>query len=306
MYSFNQVKRGVTHPQLIGRELNRQYHTRFGRHAFNPAGLDVFAADWDNLVILDACRHDMFAEHNTIDGQLTRQISRGASTIEFLRGNFRDRDLTDTVYVTANPQLQWHQDAINATLHAEIDLWEDAYWDDKYNTVLPETVTEQAIQTEQDYPDKRLVVHYMQPHFPFIADTTDIDYDGVALEDRFWYKRMTNQLTLSREQVWNLYTKNLERTMPHVADLVDALSGKTVVTADHGNMVGERSSPVPITEWGHPTGVYTPELVQVPWLVNEGEDRKQIQSAESIETASDADADEAQIKDRLRQLGYDE
>lgn len=303
MYSFNQVKRGINHPQLIGRELNRQYHTRFGRYAFNPDGINVFAADWDNLIILDACRYDMFAEYNTIEGQLARQESRGASTIEFLRGNFQDPDLTDTVYVTANPQLQWHTDDIDTTLHAEIDLWEDTYWDDEYNTVLPETVTEQAIQAEQDYPDKRLVVHYMQPHFPFIADTTDIDYDGVALEDRFWYKHMTNQIALSESEVWTLYTQNLERAMPHIADLVDALSGKTVVTADHGNMVGERSTPIPITEWGHPTGVYTSELVHVPWLVVDGEDRKQIQAEKSAEESSTTD--EKQVRDRLRQLGYD-
>ena len=33
--------------------------------------------DWDNLVILDACRYDMFKKLNTINGKLEYKISIG-------------------------------------------------------------------------------------------------------------------------------------------------------------------------------------------------------------------------------------
>jgi len=31
-------------------------------------------------------------------------------------------------------------------------------------------------------------------------------------------------------------------------------------------MFGERASPIPIQEWGHPEGIWTDKLVKVPWL----------------------------------------
>ena len=44
--------------------------------------------DWDNLIVLDACRYDMFKEINTIKGNLERGISRGSATSQFLIENF--------------------------------------------------------------------------------------------------------------------------------------------------------------------------------------------------------------------------
>jgi hypothetical protein len=82
------------------------------------------------------------------------------------------------------------------------------------------------------------------------------------------------------------------------------LDGKTVVTADHGNMVGERAFPLPIREWGHPRGLYTDELVDVPWLVHENEPRREIRIGESKNQSETVDQDV--VADRLKQLGYAE
>lgn len=60
-------------------------------------------ADWDTLVILDACRYDMFEEINETEGELEHRYSRGSCTPDFIRENFPEGEFHDTVYVTANP-----------------------------------------------------------------------------------------------------------------------------------------------------------------------------------------------------------
>jgi hypothetical protein len=74
------------------------------------------------------------------------------------------------------------------------------------------------------------------------------------------------------------------------------------VTADHGNVYGERVSPIPIKEWGHPIGIHDEKLVKVPWLVIDGE-RREISSSESGEESVSADSEE-EIKEKLSKLGY--
>jgi hypothetical protein len=69
-------------------------------------------------------------------------------------------------------------------------------------------------------------------------------------------------------------------------------------------MVGERAFPFPIREWGHPRGIYTEQLVKVPWLVDDtGPRRKVVTEAAESETS---DVDEETVADRLKNLGYAE
>ena len=44
-------------------------------------GTHIMDEDWDNLIILDACRYDLFEEVNTIDGTLESRISLGSASI---------------------------------------------------------------------------------------------------------------------------------------------------------------------------------------------------------------------------------
>jgi len=213
----------------------------------------------------------MFETNHALPGTLESRLSRGSSTVEFLRGNFHSRDLLDTVYVTANPKLHEHRDDIDTRLHAVRDVWRDG-WDETHNTVLPEQTTAAAVDAAAAFPTKRSVVHYIQPHYPFLAGGNPFDSEQAFLrpdEPGSWHQVMTGELSVSRERVWDAYVATLDRALTAVEDLLSEIKGKTVVTADHGNMVGERARPVPVREWGHPTGVYTSELVRVPWHVYE-------------------------------------
>ncbi len=305
MYSRAQVERALRTPSLLFREANRLYHRRLNRRAYNTAGVDVFAEDWDTLVLLDACRYDMFSGQSELAGRLESRRSRGSSTQEFLRGNVQDRTLHDTVYVTANPQLYWHRDWLNASFHAVEHVWMEDGWDERYGTVLPETTTARALEAAETYPNKRYLVHYMQPHYPFLTDADEsfaVDHSFLDPDEAgFWNRVMTGELGADPDEVWRAYQSTLDRTLPHVERLLEGLDGKSVVSADHGNMVGERARPFPIREWGHPRGIYTDQLVEVPWLVVDG-DRRTIVSEAPAETRAEV-ADEV-VTDRLEQLGY--
>lgn len=58
-----------------------------------------------------------------------------------------------------------------------------------------------------------------------------------------------------------------------MAELDDELDGKTVVSAEHGELLGERTSPIPAKAWSHPQVKYVQDLPEVPWYINEGESK---------------------------------
>ncbi|GGN09853.1 alkaline phosphatase family protein [Halarchaeum nitratireducens] len=305
MDARSRLSRALGTPRLFLRHANRLYHRRFGLRSHDTAGDDPFDAEWDTLVLLDGCRYDTFARRADLPGTLERRRSPAASTVEFLRATVDGRDLRDTVYVTANPQLRQHDD-VDASFHAVVDVWREDGWDDETGTVLPETMTASAREAARDYPEKRLVVHYMQPHYPFVEADTTVDkghLDGSIDGENVWNRLLAGDADVDPEVVRDLYAENLDRALPHVAALLDDLGGRTVVTADHGNMLGERAFPIPYREWGHPRGLYTDELVTVPWLVVERGERRTITRGESDRAGR---GDDAVVRERLRDLGYAE
>lgn len=305
MYSFEQIQRGFANPNLFFREANRLYHTRLDTWDHNQRGIDLFERDWDNCYLLDACRYDMFVEQANLPGQLERVTSRASNTLEFLRANMAGKEFHDTVYVTANPRFYRNRDALDASFHNVVNVWRDEGWDETFNTVMPETIAEYAKRAADEYPNKRLLVHLMQPHYPFLSTSTEFDKlhlhnkDGETTD--FWHQIMIGSLTVDTERIWKLYRDTLDETLPYLRDLLKTIPGRSVVTADHGNMVGERARPIPIREWGHPEGIYTDELVTVPWLVHENGSRTITSESPCREEDK---VDDTVVADRLRHLGY--
>lgn len=303
MYTIEQVikgmRRGLENPAYFGRELNRLYFRHCSPEAYNSDGVAVVDEAWDNLVILDACRYDDFAELHDLHGELQSRESRGSHTVEFLEANFAGRELRDTVYVTASPQYQFK--AIDAEFHAVENVWDGAGWDEDAGTVRPETMAERAISVADRYPNKRLIVHLIQPHYPFLGENTALggplkESDAVDI----WGKLMKGAMDASPGRIRAAYRRNLEIALPAVRTLLDTLAGRTVVTADHGNMFGERAFPVPVREWGHPPGLYTDQLVRVPWLVHRN-GQKEATTTAPVAAETDTENDP---QERLQQLGY--
>lgn len=309
MYSLSQLQRGLSNPRVGLRELNRLYWDRAGRREYNPEGVDVFREDWDNLVILDGCRYDYFAdavEEYDIDGELRPAVSRGSATKEFLRGNFHGKDLRDVVYVTASTMLYQEnvfRNSVDVDLHATVDVWENNI-DYGLDGVHPASVVESAREAAEEFPRKRLLIHVVQPHAPYIGPLGRELFPDLApnpLSERFRGLR-----DVSDEEFRAVYRENLELALDEVVPLLSDLPGRSVVTADHGMLLGERERPIPIRSYGHPSRLYVDEMVRVPWFVVDSDDRKRIvpeAPQNSYERKRDDDLDD-QAREHLRSMGY--
>jgi len=306
----------VTTALEYARSANQRFHSRNYERAYNRGGIDIFTEDWDILAILDGCRYDTFKRYADLPGELEKRESRGSMTVEFLRGNVAGRDLTDTVYVTANGQFYNYFEELDATFHHVENVWRhDSAWDDDHHTVLPETLTTYAQRAAKRFPDKRLLVHYVQPHYPFIDGPIDIDDAFDPETPDFWNQVMFGDSDYDSATLRQAYRANLKRALPHVRELLDSLDGRTVITSDHGNMLGSRSFPVPHREWGHPPKLWISVLTDVPWLVHESGTRRTVTSERPTRGMSLADDDtvhpeddtlETDVQEHLRHLGYAE
>lgn len=109
---------------------------------------------------------------------------------------------------------------------------------------------------------------------------------------------------VSPAELQAVYVENLERVLEHVERLVERLDGKTVITADHGELLGETTnlySRLTGDRYEHPGYVWTPELRLVPWLVVPWENRRDIVAERPVERD---DVDDEVVEEHLRALGY--
>jgi hypothetical protein len=230
-----------------------------------------------------------------------------------MRKNFAGGSYGDTVYVTANP---WISKVAPDAFHEIVNIWVDEREFEETDlrgavelkdlgvspgsTITPDQVNDVVRDVHERYPDKRLIVHYFQPHAPCIGrpdgskkDDSEIDIDlhpGTTLKNG----------VVSHDAVWEAYVDNTEYVFHHAEQLAEELGGRTVVTADHGEMFGEWLWPFPMRGYAHPSGLRHPKLVTVPWAVLEHGERREIRRGST--TATEVDDD--QVDKRLRDLGY--
>jgi hypothetical protein len=281
------------------RDINKKIHQR----TRGADGVDVTAESWDNLIILDACRYDAFAECIDLDGTLESRISKGSQSLEFLEANFDSGPYNDTIYISGNP----YTDEIDTDFFKLLNVW-DAGWDPDYQTVLPETITQAAISAHNEHPDKRLIIHYMQPHMPFIGEqgmecrrkynlnNPDSD-DSLSVGPALHYG-LSN---ISVDEAWNGYVENLSLVLESVTQLLEEIDGISVITADHGELFGEWVGPLPAPVYGHTPQIRAEPLVKVPWFIVDGGSERHIKADVSEQTET-PESDTA--KNRLKDLGY--
>lgn len=167
-----------------------------------------------------------------------------------------------------------------------------------------------------EYPNKRLIFHYIQPHAPYLGSTADqirAEFeiagwnpehisDGVPEErDRPLIWDLARDSKIEWETVRTAYGETLERTLSSVRELVDDLEGRIVISADHGELLGERLIPGGPREWAHPEGLAVPSLRVVPWHVIQDKNRPRIVSDPPKHRT---ELSETEVNNRLNALGY--
>lgn len=273
-------------------------------------GFYVLSEDWRNLIILDACRYDEFSrcitEHK-IEGHLESRISRGSDTRNFLIENFSSTKRDDVIYVTANPHVNRF---LGSNFHSIVPVWRDG-WDAQSKTVLPKTVVSYALESMRKNPDKRFIIHFMQPHHPYLGylrKTTGhplMKNPPANIYTPPWNNWYAFMVTHSVGDLKALYRRNLNLVLDEVERLLRFLGGKTVITADHGEAFGESVHPlIPLKIYEHPPHVMIPTLVRVPWFVAQvGEATIPAQMGGTAQSELQK-GDEELIAERLKLLGY--
>ena len=262
-------------------------------------GTNIFEREWDVLLILDAARLDMY--RRVVNAESDGIWSVGSSSNEWMQHTFQgnyDSELAETAYVTGNP---FSEDECPAERLAAIDeVWRD-HWDEEAGTVRPQPITDRVLARHRE-GHERVVGHYMQPHYPFIGEyetetgkmTWDVGDDeahqgeGLALWDQFLYG-----VREDIEDVRAAYDDNLRHVWAHVETVRENVDGRLVVTADHGNALGEWGM------WGHKPGMPHPKMRRVPWDTYECTDERTHVPEVDEEDTQTTDRDE-----QLRSLGY--
>jgi len=141
-------------------------------------------SDWDYAIVLDACRYDVFSDvyDDYFEGTVEKRRSLGSSTPEWA---FRTLDGDhDMAYFSGNPfinslgiplnELKWgascdYEWTATDHLGTIVDVWQEG-WDDSLGTVPPDSLAESFFDhREQVEQHERTVLHYMQPHAPFLG-----------------------------------------------------------------------------------------------------------------------------------------
>jgi hypothetical protein len=266
--------------------------------------------DWDTCIVLDACRFDTFESVNEREGSLESRVAPGSQTGKFLQANFPpDSTHGDIVYVNGNPRLAAEE---YGEFHDIVHVWEEQ-WNEEFRTVLPGAMREAAIAAHEQYPDKRILVHFIQPHIPFIGDTArempngakiQTKVDGIEEREKKAYDAVAAG-DIAPDLPRKAYRESLALALEEVYKLIDAIDGKVVVTADHGELLGERvalffgNSGSSYSRWGHPSNTPLKQLVKVPWWVPPYDSRRTITEG-GVRTAGETEA----TREHLEALGY--
>jgi hypothetical protein len=212
---------------------------------------------------------------------------------EWMAKTFTDEyaaETANTAYVTANV---FSERILSAEQFQEFDeVWRYG-WDETAGTVPPQPVTDRAIRAAREVDPDRLIVHYVQPHHPFIGLDEGFDAEpfGPAVSDTVVDALRKDKI--DTQTFWEGYRDNLHRVLEDVEVLLSNIDADRVaISADHGDALGE---------WGiydHPVGFLHPAVRTVPWVTTTATDEG---SYEPEIERTDADPD---VQSRLRSLGY--
>lgn len=266
------------------------------------SGESIYDQDWDVLIILDACRQDLLydvADEYDFLTEVGQVRSLDSMTPAWMERTFVEEyseEMAETYYLCANP---FSQKKLDGSDFAELDeLWQYA-WDDEIETVRPETVTDRCIEVLRNESPDRMLVHYVQPHWPFIpamdltndAGLRPNDFGGYN-KDEVWERLRRGEV--SSEEVWDGYRENLKCALDSVEVLLENVDANDVViTSDHGNAFGEYGV------YGHPMHMPLSCLRSVPYAETSATDER-TRDPKEIQTGDTTD----DVQKQLEALGY--
>lgn len=267
-------------------------------------------------IILDACRYDLFKEviGNYLEGDLQLVWGSGRWTGEYTVQTWNDYH--QLVYFSSIPVVSdRHFERMGSFYRPSeqfdklVPLW-DSDWDGSRGTVPADQVTNSVLKYASQTTDPRFVAHYAQPHVPYIGETEILPWEKQNNENvqdlmdsgdtaTTTFYEMVEKNKLSDDTLQQAYEDNLKYVLEEVKRLIHRIDCPIVITADHGEHLGENG------EYFHKND--STLLRQVPWFVVDNteigitEIEEEYNSTFEYEKSS-VSTDE--IEERLTNLGY--
>ena len=264
----------------------------------------ILKKDWDFLVLLDACRYDIFKDLYPCK----KAISCASWTLEWLEKVWTEYH-NDIIYISTNPHCA--SNYISNRHHRYggcpyfdgkkhffkiVDVW-DFGWNTEACTVFPIDVNKAFHKTYLKYPNKKYILHYMQPHRPYITIGGKAGLEKRSAKERHHSDSVTkgdkqhkptfhhpkhylpekfgwmvanfmNRPLPPYANIWikegrngliRVYKNEIINVMRYVNMLTDTIEGKWIITSDHGEHIGHFL----MNTHG---GGKTKEMVEVPWM----------------------------------------
>lgn len=135
----------------------------------------IHKRDWNCLIILDACRYDIFEKvySEYLEGKLKKVKSAGVWTGEWLERTFNNEDNEDIVYVSDHPYINSKGREIvegfdaSKTFFRVIDVW-NKHWSSDLGHVPPKQTSKETRLARAKFPRKKLISHFTHPHGPYL------------------------------------------------------------------------------------------------------------------------------------------
>lgn len=297
--------------QNVAHNFLGRYH--YSRH-YKQDEEDIINKDWDNLILLDACRYDVL--QSIWDDDIEKVVSVAGRSSGFIEETMNGKEIHDTVYVSSNPHIEktLNDGVFHDIIKTYGDSWEDKREND-HTKFHPDNVKNIANEVIEKYENKRVIVHFMQPHGPYFGDRAKELRNKLVKENNIKFTRLSGKSDdyddqyadlmyaakdghISKEELNEVYSENLNIVLDYAIELSEDLEGKTVISADHGEKLGNPGglfSP----KYGH--NGYAPEVRFVPWLELEHNTRKKVVREQPVESEV---IDENTVSEQLEHLGY--
>lgn len=251
--------------------------------------------DWDIIIILDACRYDSFVKimYDIYLDNIIRVVNcEAATTIDWLNKHWGDRMYDDILYVSGNPFVNSRGVGVDilgsfdARKHFGIiiDTW-DWGFNRLSGRIMPDMVFRDAFIYGKRYPGARMIVHFMQPHSPYLFKKSKLELITVIRkfvpkkifefmrhhipccvrrETTFHHVEHNYKYVYSDDEIIDAYERNLDSVKSHVLALINSYPDKKIiVTSDHSEYLGEDG------RYGH-GGKLNKFISSVPFVVIDG------------------------------------
>ena len=213
---------------------------------------DYTKLKWDYLLILDACRYDIFkeiVEEKKLKGKLTEFNTRTPHTPFWYR-KYWGHNKNNINLISANPQ-PFYNGTWYAHRNFKYSKWVDpalkftkkclTKWNHPSGIFYPHVLIDFVEKYKK--PNERHLIHFIPPHLPYIGPKglnllkklgLKVEGNRHIYDDLQIYGRKNNWKKL-RE----CYKDSLSTTIDIIYERINVFNNKIVISADHSELIGD-------------------------------------------------------------------